>query len=268
MFAGIYVAVSILSGLEDSAVRFDDGQDTGYVLDYNGRNMGYAGAVLLRKWPSSIGRVNITSIIIMIILVVLMDSPLLDPYRLASENQYQRLMTGKIQPEDFDYIYTRFNLGRYGNAVLRELEEGNSAHIKAGVRAARSIQPEEYLRYTLTGIPPKSRRQTIIHGAKVYPAGHALTEEQAEYFVEHWEYFKDVQNSHGLVFVFADIERTGHNILVLMDNTGLVYNIDDTPRLLGAISGKFSNLDNPDVRTLEPRYYDLSINGVVFQVIE
>ena len=50
--------------------------------------LGYAGAVLLRKWPKSIGKVNIASIAFMILLVALMNSPLLDPYRLASENQY------------------------------------------------------------------------------------------------------------------------------------------------------------------------------------
>ena len=230
--------------------------------------LGYAGAVLLKKWPGSIGKVNITSIIIMIILVLLMDSPLLDPYRLASENQYQRLMTGKIRAEDFDYIYTRFSLGRYGNAVLSELEAGDNEHVKAGIKSAREIQPEEYLRYTLTGIPPKSRRQAIIQGAKVYPAGRELTAEQEEYFVTHWEYFKDVQKPQDLVFVFVDVERNGHNVLVLMEDTGLVYNVDGVPKPLGAVTGKFRRLDDPDVRTLEPRYYDLSIDGVVFQVIE
>ena len=230
--------------------------------------LGYAGAVLLKKWPSSIGKVNIASIIFMIILVVLMDSPLLDPYRLASENQYQRLMTGRIQPEDFDYIYTRFNLGRYGNALLTELESNPSAQIRAGVQSARSINPEEYLRYTLTGIPPKLRRQAIISGAKVYPSGSVLTDEQIDYFVNHWEYFKDVQKPQDLVFVFVDIERKGHNLLIVTEDGGLVYNIDGTPKPVGAVSGKFKSLENIDVRTLEPRYYDLSINGVVFQVIE
>lgn len=230
--------------------------------------LGYAGAVILKKWPQSIGKVNITSIIFMIILVVLMDSPLLDPYRLASENQYQRLMTGKIPPEDFDYIYTRFNLGRYGNAMLSELEKNDSAQIRTEVQAARAINPEEYLQFTLTGIPPKQRRLAIIRNAKVYPAGASLSDEQIDYFVNHWEYFKEVQMPQDLAFVFIDVERKGHNILVLTEDAGFVYNIDGTPRPLGAVSGKFRSLENPDVRIIEPRYYDISINGVVFQVIE
>ena len=75
---------------------------------------GYSLALVFRKWPKSIGNVNITAIIILAVITSAMNSPLLDPFRLASSNQLSRLESGMISPEDFDYIYTRFNLGRYG----------------------------------------------------------------------------------------------------------------------------------------------------------
>ena len=229
--------------------------------------LGYAGAVLLKKWPQSIGKVNIASIIFMIVIVALMNSPVLDPYRLASENQYQRLMTGKIPPEDFDYIYTRFSLGRYGNNILSELEEKGSERIKAGVKAARAIDPEEYMRYTVTGILPKSRRLEIIKGAKVFPAGSALTPEQTEYFASKWEHLKEVNTAKDVWFVFVNVERAGKNLVVFTDEQGLVYNIDGTPKLLGTVAGNFSP-ENLDARTAEPRFYDLIINGIVYQIIQ
>ena len=227
--------------------------------------LGYAGAVLLRKWPKSIGKVNIASIAFMILLVALMNSPLLDPYRLASENQYQRLMTGKINPEDFDYIYTRFNLGRYGNAILSELEENGSARIKSGVKAARAIDPEEYMRYTVTGVLPKSRRLEIVRSAKVFPKASALTPEQTEYFAAKWERLKEVKTAKDLWFVFVNVERAGRNLVVFTEDEGLVYNIDGEPKLLGSMSGKFSP-EKLDVRAAEPRFYDMIINGIVYQV--
>ncbi|MBQ7153956.1 MAG: DUF4153 domain-containing protein [Synergistaceae bacterium] len=229
--------------------------------------LGYAGAVVLKKWPGSIGRVNIASIGFMIIIVALMNSPVLDPYRLASKNQYQRLMTGKIQPEDFDYIYARFNLGRYGNQLLSDLSEKGSSRIKSGVSAARAIDPEEYLHYTLTGILPKSRRLEIIRGAKVFPHGASLTDEQVNYFAEKWQYLRDVKAAKDLWFVFVNAERTGKDVVLFTDETGLVYNIDGTPRLVGSVSGNFTP-ENLDTRTAEPKYYDLIINGIVYQVIE
>ena len=229
--------------------------------------LGYAGAVILRKWPGSIGRVNITSILFMIIIVLLMNSPLLDPYRLASENQYQRLMTGKIPPEDFDYIYTRFSLGRYGSAILSELEKNGGTRIQSGVKAARNIDPEEYLNYTVTGILPKSRRLEIVRNAKVFPHGAKLTDEQVKYFADHWQYLKEVKTAKDLWFVFVNVERAGNNVVLFTEDTGLVYNIDAEPKLLGSVSGSFTS-ENLDARTAEPKFYDLIINGIVYQVIQ
>ena len=229
--------------------------------------LGYAGAVLLRKWPKAIGSVNMASILFMIIIVALMNSPVLDPYKWASANQYQRLMTGKIQPEDFDYIYTRFNLGRYGNNILSELSENGSERIKSGVKSAMSINPEEYMNYVLTGILPKMRRLEIVRGARVFPHGKSLSEEQVNYFAEKWEHLKEVNAPRDLWFVFIDVEKSGRDLVVFTENAGLVYNIDGEPRLLGTVSGVFS-ADNLDTRTAEPKYRDIIINGIVYQIIE
>ena len=230
--------------------------------------LGYAGAVLLKKWPTAIGKVNMASIVFMCIITVLMNSPLLDPHRLASLNQYQRLITGEIPAEDFDYLYTRFNLGRYGNQILTELEENGPSSVKTRIEAAMSITPEEYLTSTRTGIPPVSRRRAILKSAKVFPQGKALTPEHVEYFVSHWKDFASVQRPRDIVFVFADVERSGHDIIALTEKGGTIYNVEGESLVpVGVVQGAFS-LDHPDIRTLEPRYFDLSINGVVYQVME
>ena len=106
--------------------------------------LGYAGAVLLRQWPSAIGRINIASVLILSVLVVAMNSPLLDPYRLAANNQVDRLLGGQIAPADFDYLYLRFSLGRYGKYALIRLRE--AAHpradaIRRRIEAAMRVDP-------------------------------------------------------------------------------------------------------------------------------
>ena len=92
--------------------------------------LGYAGAILIRKWPSAIGRVNMASVLFMTAVVAMMNTPILDPYRLSAFNQAQRLQDEEILPDDFDYIYTRFHLGRYGNQVLEALAMNGSEEVK------------------------------------------------------------------------------------------------------------------------------------------
>ena len=62
----------------------------------------------------------------MSVLVLLMNSPILDPLRLSAEDQISRLKSGEVQPEDFDYKYLA-SLGRYGRAKLDSLNSGNNS---------------------------------------------------------------------------------------------------------------------------------------------
>ena len=109
---------------------------------------GYAVAVVMRQWPSAIGRVNIASALVMTLLVAALNSPLLDPCRMAAYNQADRLLSGHIAPEDCDYLYMRFSLGRYGSYALERLRESDgpkAAAIKKRIVAAMAVAPEEYL---------------------------------------------------------------------------------------------------------------------------
>lgn len=234
--------------------------------------LGYAGAVLLRKWPSSIGIVNMSSVIIMMIIVGAMNSPLLDPYRLAANNQLERLTTGEITPSDFDYIYTRFNLGRYGNEILNELAENGSASVKRGVQAAMSVDPVEYLRYVRSNIPPLSRRREIISGAEVFPEGRRLSESNVNYFVLEWERnalpLSNVQSANDISFAFIDVERNAHNLILFTEGTGIIFTLDgENLKPSGIINGDFTPHDLA-VKTVEPEFMNVEINNKTFQILQ
>ncbi len=85
----------------------------------------YAGTVIARNWPLSIGRVNIACVLFMAAIVLLMNSPVLDPLRLSAYDQISRLKSGKVSPEDFDYAYLA-SLGRYGKKSIDALSSQKS----------------------------------------------------------------------------------------------------------------------------------------------
>lgn len=243
--------------------------------------LGYAGAVLLRKWPGSIGKVNMASVLFMVVIVAVMNSPILDPYRLAAFNQAKRLQSGEITPEDFDYIYTRFNLGRYGNQVLEELSKNGSDPVKKGVASAMSVDASEYANYLITNVPPVSMRREIISGAKVFPEGSKLPEEYINHFVNEWdkkaEILQNVQDDEDIAFIFADVERkncTG-NLILLTEKAGAVYKIDAkdfsaSPTLIGTIHGNFeiNKIFSGDIKTSEPLFMDINIGEKTFQILK
>ena len=234
--------------------------------------LGCAGAVLLNKWPESIGKVNIASVAIMAVITVAMNSPLLDPFRLAAYNQAERLKSGKILPQDFDYIYTRFNLGRYGNKVLMSLLQKGDYSVKKGVEAAMSVEPAEYLDYTLNNIPPELVRREIISGAKVYPEGSRLNDDYVKFFVSEWKrdssVFHDVNSANDIAFMFIDAQKDSHNLILFTEESGLVYTLSRDIKPLGVINGKFdlSELDN--TKAVESNLMDIQSGSKTYQILK
>ena len=236
--------------------------------------LGYAGAVLLNKWPGSIGRVNIASVAIMAVITIAMNSPLLDPFRLAAYNQAERLKSGKISPQDFDYIYTRFNLGRYGNKILMSMLRKGSDSVKHGVESAMSVDPADYLNYTLHNIPPELVRRAIISEAKVYPEGMKLKEAQIKFFVDQWQkdsaLFNDVKNSKDIAFMFADVKKDNreiHDLILFTEDSGILYTLSGDIKPLGVIKGSFNLSDLNDVKLVESDLMDIQAGSKLYQVL-
>ena len=246
--------------------------------------LGYAGAVLLRKWPAAIGKVNMASVIFMALAASAMNSPILDPYRLSAFNQANRLQANEILPDEFDYLYTRFHLGRYGNQVLDALEKSGSEEIKHGVERAKSVSASEYTVYLLNNIPPESVRREIISQARVIDADgikNSIPEEYINYFVEEWggssSAFQNVENSNEIVFVFMNVERENKNgnLILFTPNEGIVYKINKNnfsiePEFLGFIHGVFEGgyIISQDIKTVENEFFDIQIGSEIYQILK
>ena len=243
--------------------------------------LGYAGAIMLRQWPSAIGRINTASVLILSVLVVAMNSPLLDPYRLAANNQVDRLLGGQITPADFDYLYLRFSLGRYGNYALARLRD--AAHpradaIRRRIEAAMRVDPLAHWRDVRSGTVPESQRRDILHNAAVYPAGRRLSPELIERLVRLWEgsdgVLRSLRRSSDAVFAFKDVLTEGENggeaLLIILSGTGLVLEVvSGEPRVAGFFQGSFSpeGLSTQDVSVAEPQFRDVMIRGDRYRIL-
>lgn len=244
--------------------------------------VGYAGAVLMRQWPSAIGRVNVAAALMMTLLVAAMNSPLLDPYRLAANNQADRLLGGRIAPEDFDYLYMRFSLGRYGNYALERLRESRGPRadsIRKRIVAAMAVDPEEYLRDLESSVAPASQRREILNNARVYPQGRSLSKPLKDCLVQIWEdeeaMLRSVRHSTEVAFVFQrvtdDPEGAGEDLLMILKGIGVVLKVrQNDVRPVGFFQGEDVSpraLASADVKALEARFRDVEFGGVRHQVL-
>jgi Domain of unknown function (DUF4153) len=77
-------------------------------------------------WLSRIAPVNIFTAFILLILLLAIFSPVLDPARISVNSQMAQLKAGKVSADKFDYEYLRFEGQRFGNAALKSMAAGLS----------------------------------------------------------------------------------------------------------------------------------------------
>ena len=75
------------------------------------------------EWLPHITQFNKPLSLLVVLLVIAVNSPLLDPYRISVNNQIARLDEGKTQAKDLDLSMLRFDTGRRGNEALKDLQQ-------------------------------------------------------------------------------------------------------------------------------------------------
>jgi hypothetical protein len=110
--------------------------------------IGYAIAVFRRRggWMGMVQQVNMGMSWVVVLFVIAVHTPLLDPLRLSADSQFQRLARQEADALEFDYGFMRFRLGHAGYEKLEELEQ-LSDHPQAtliGERIAAAREAESY----------------------------------------------------------------------------------------------------------------------------
>ncbi len=86
-------------------------------------SLGYSGGVLWRRvdWPQTLKQTNVAFLLGLLALMLLVNSPLLDFRRIATESQFGRLAAGELTADDVDFEYVAEHLARPGHRAMQAL---------------------------------------------------------------------------------------------------------------------------------------------------
>ncbi len=136
--------------------------------------VGYATAVVSRgPWLKRMERSNVLAAVVTIAVLLCLFSPVVDPVRIAVADQVARLADGRTPPDKFDYVYLRFDGGRYGRVALETLKArtGGPQDVAIAERADRALKMTN--RYMGNAVAPPTT-ETLAANITVYPAGRSL----------------------------------------------------------------------------------------------
>jgi len=135
----------------------------------------------LKSWLKGIGPSNHWIALVLLVALLLMQSPILDPRDIAAKSQEGLLLSGKVSSQSFNYDYLHFKLGRPGLEALQRLTEVNEGASSDEIRRAanESMAKKAYPWGDDSG-PPLSP-QKIFARFRAYPKGAPIDPSFAEY---------------------------------------------------------------------------------------
>lgn len=125
----------------------------------SGYAVGYSLSLLHRgggnRWMHAVGRTNVAVAVFAVAGLFLLTTPLLDPTRLAVENQVARLEAGQLTPEAFDFSFLRYQTGVWGTRALHRLatESGDPKRRQLADKALAQTGFERHAGKTAQGAP-------------------------------------------------------------------------------------------------------------------
>ncbi|WP_165842948.1 DUF4153 domain-containing protein [Phenylobacterium deserti] len=175
---------------------------------------GYAWAAVTRgPWMRRLEPTNIVAAHLVVALIVLVFSPVIDPVRLSVNDQVDRLRSGKVSAELFDYSFLRWDAGDRGKRALQTLARDGAGADPAAVRARAAAALARQTRSTQEVVA------TAVTPAKLQVVGAALP---ADFLSQTaWPQFEEPTRScgHGenrcLAFVIDLAPNPGAEVAIL-----------------------------------------------------
>jgi len=152
-------------------------------------SVGYSIAAFRKgAWLGAIARVNVIVAVVLIVIISAALTPLLSPYRLAANSQFQLVQEKGLKAiespdasrmrvasygQNSPLRYLRFDAGKYGRARLKELADSYAGADAEAVRRSATAMLAQTTRY---GSVERADVADVLKQLRIYPAGRTLDE--------------------------------------------------------------------------------------------
>jgi len=233
--------------------------------------VGYVVGIVKRRdqWTNDLARVNTAMGLVVMVIMLLANSPALDFRKISLSSQLGRVESGEVELRDFDFWYTERHLARPGYLAMEKMKQdvGTSdpdllARIEEPVRLgfAVSLESSEKMWADMQYRPEPF---------EIPAALKSMVEANSR-----------TVRSTDLVMIRADLDEDGQDEYLLLSLhdfgigfTQFYYLTDDgwesgmlqSSPLQRNRAGARELIESGDMTTVEPRFKDLDIGGVVLR---
>ena len=228
--------------------------------------IGYVVGIVRRRdaWTGELARVNTAMGLVVLVIMVVANSPLLDFRKISLGSQLNRVESGEIELADFDFWYAKYHLARPGYLAMEQIK----ADISDGDPELLALinQPARRSAATPANVDLFWEKVTYRPERFDVPSGlRPMIEGQAYYAREHEP-----------VVIRADLDEDGAHeyVLLMAAEHGLAvshfYYRTESGWQSGYLNYRFGggegdvreNVLSGEISLTEPRFRNLTIGGV------
>lgn len=194
-------------------------------------------ALFVRGWPDRIRSANVAALVSAIFVVLAWFSPVLNAQRISTNSQVDRLLSGQVSPDKFDFWPLKEKWGHAGQAGLDRLRAAADHPQFALITAELERLQTSKTRYQFGNREPENRAEVImaeiLADIPTRPAGRSLPKatdikmnQSDVWWLENLKKDCDAgsvdKSGEGCFAVFADfmLEREGEEILLVGHRAG------------------------------------------------
>lgn len=238
----------------------------------------FVGIVIKRElWLQVLNRVNVVMGMVVLVTVLLVNSPILNFQAMSAKSQMTRLSNGEVTLDEFDYAYFSRELGRHGYLALQQLKANlTDTHPDKVILIDRFYASKSVL---ANNVQPLATFQQAL---SFWPSEHIFPQSLIEAIYQNKtknSFISSDENSYYLLAVDLNDEIENEYVLIRENNYGsdaeLWLLIDDRWQAI------YMQLDNPNkhyfiqqwldeqkVRTIQPQWRKLEIGDVTITISE
>ena len=171
------------------------------------------------QWLSRVAGVNVFTAFVLLVLLLAIFSPLLDPARISVNSQLAQLNKGKISAEKFDYDYLRFDGKRFGTEALKNLAARKTGKEAAVIARKAQAALDKNDRWQS---PIATDGSAITKNIRVWPKGNELpssfTKQDWKKMNQDWSMPACLRDRTSTCDAFLlDVDADGRNELLIPD---------------------------------------------------
>lgn len=235
-------------------------------------------------WLSMASRVNVMAAVALIVVIGAALTPLLSPYRLAANSQYDLIVDGRYvalaqnRLGESPFMYLALDAGKYGRTELQRLSTLQGSKAAGDIRYLAAQAMKQRNRWEPLSAPGSA---ALVAKVPLYPAGRKLDPALAQRLAADWGRYRPWVTAENVadttVGIFVDLNGDGSEEFVLFSlGGGPVYQNRDGhwvcvgtlypdgrtgpwPALLKALAGG-------QVTAVAPVWKNLSVGSHLYRV--